>query len=155
MNITVANGYVRTECARLFKGPSAPLGLARPFSLHELYFRLDRESHFLAEAIGTGVHQYRIAARIVGWIQGYHELRDVPRRRVQAWIRAELSRAYRKFPDQRASAMEGWGVMQEEIDELWEATKDQGLVGTDRDRRIKEESVQVAAMGMRFLLDCC
>ena len=50
------------------------------------------------------------------------------------------------------SAHEGWAVIQEEMDELWE------VVRRKREARggdLRKEAVQVAAMGLRFLLDLC
>lgn len=48
-----------------------------------------------------------------------------------------------------ASAHEGYAVILEELDELWQEVKH----GT-RERQ-REEAVQVAAMALRFLRDCC
>jgi hypothetical protein len=68
-------------------------------------------------------------------------------------IFAELYRAqseHRPF----ASGHEGYAVIREELDELWDAIKQQkswarygGPAGY--------EAVQVAAMGLRFLVDLC
>ena len=50
-----------------------------------------------------------------------------------------------------ASAHEGWAVLKEEVDELWDEVK----------RRVKDpvamrkEAIQVAAMGLRFVFDVC
>ncbi len=48
-----------------------------------------------------------------------------------------------------ASSHEGFAVLLEESDELWEEVKH----GTTD--RIREEAIQVAAMALRFLVDCC
>ena len=51
------------------------------------------------------------------------------------------------------SAHEGWGVLAEEIDELWTHVK------TNQKRRnideMRKEAIQVAAMAMRFAIDVC
>jgi|GEM_PF-5944413 len=49
------------------------------------------------------------------------------------------------------SAHEGYAVILEELDELWEEIKRK-----DRDKkRMRAEAVQVAAMATRFLIDVC
>lgn len=62
-------------------------------------------------------------------------------------VRLELDLATRKFGPM-ASAHEGWAVIQEEVDELWEEVK-----GTQDARRMREEAIQIAAMAMRFVMD--
>jgi len=50
-----------------------------------------------------------------------------------------------------ASAHEGYSVLLEEVDELWDEVKaKQSKRNPDN---LKKESIQVAAMGMRFLVD--
>jgi NTP pyrophosphatase (non-canonical NTP hydrolase) len=61
----------------------------------------------------------------------------------------ELKRAEAKFPPFN-SAHEGWAVLFEEVDELWDAVKMQ--YGPERDQQMRKEAVQVAAMALRFLL---
>jgi NTP pyrophosphatase (non-canonical NTP hydrolase) len=46
------------------------------------------------------------------------------------------------------SRHEGWAVLREEVDELWDAIKD----NNDREALI-EEATQVGAMALRFLVD--
>lgn len=65
-------------------------------------------------------------------------------------VRDELIEATGKF-GAFASAHEGYAVILEEVDELWDEIKNnKGDGATERQRR---EAVQVAAMGARFLLD--
>lgn len=67
-------------------------------------------------------------------------------------IREELSAAMAKWPPFN-SAHEGYGVLAEEVDELWEHVK------VNQRRRnlpaMRMEAVQVAAMAMRFALEVC
>lgn len=58
----------------------------------------------------------------------------------------ELDDACKKFPPFN-SAHEGFAVLQEEVDELWQEVKHGTKV------REREEAIQVAAMALRFLLD--
>lgn len=61
-------------------------------------------------------------------------------------IKDELQRAKEKFPDFH-SFHEGYAVLLEEMDELWESIK------RDDTSNMYEEAVQVGAMAMRFLID--
>jgi len=48
------------------------------------------------------------------------------------------------------STHEGYAVIKEELDELWDEIKTNSPSKT-----LAEEAVQVTAMGLRFLNDCC
>lgn len=63
------------------------------------------------------------------------------------FIRSELVRAQAKFPGFH-SGHEGWAVIREELDELWDAIK------ANDPTHASYEAVQVAAMALRFLVDC-
>lgn len=65
-------------------------------------------------------------------------------------LHAELARARRKFPRKQASAHEGFAVLLEEVDELWDAIK-----ANEGKERLRAEAVQVAAMAIRFLEEVC
>ena len=67
---------------------------------------------------------------------------------VLAEVRAEIARAVAKHPPMN-SPHEGYAVILEELDELWEEVK--GNRG--RDLSALEEAVQVAAMGVRYVAD--
>lgn len=69
---------------------------------------------------------------------------------VMLMIRAELAAATLKFGP-FASAHEGYAVILEELDELWDEVKNNKAPGA-RDRQ-RNEARQVAAMAARFLLD--
>ncbi len=64
-------------------------------------------------------------------------------------ITEELERAENKF-DPFNSAHEGWAVLMEEVDELWEAVRMKD--SPERTQQMFEEAIQVGAMAMRFLL---
>jgi hypothetical protein len=51
------------------------------------------------------------------------------------------------------SAHEGYGVMKEEFDELWDEIKRKAI---DRDpAKMQKEAIQLGAMAMRFIIDVC
>lgn len=60
----------------------------------------------------------------------------------------ELAEAQAKFPPFN-SAHEGYAVLKEEVDELWQEVKHGSR------HRQREEATQVAAMAVRFLIDVC
>ena len=64
------------------------------------------------------------------------------------WLRDEVKRACTKHASMH-SPHEGYAVIQEEVDELWELVKkDKGRTGDARD-----EALQIAAMGIRYCMD--
>jgi hypothetical protein len=63
-----------------------------------------------------------------------------------AKVLAELERATAKFGTFNSSH-EGYAIIKEEVDELWDDIKANKLYSA------KEEAVQVAAMAIRFLID--
>jgi len=65
---------------------------------------------------------------------------------ILAEVTAELRRAMNLNPKFN-SAHEGYAVVLEEVDELWEEVKH-----NDRDKQY-QECIQVAAMALRFLYD--
>ena len=67
-------------------------------------------------------------------------------------IAAEYIRASNTFPKFN-TAHEGYAVLLEEMDELWEAVK-MNQSDSQRVIRITDEAMQVAAMAMRILVDC-
>lgn len=66
-----------------------------------------------------------------------------------AEIQNEYQKAVKKFPEFN-SQHEGYAVLKEEVDEFWDNIK-----GNVDIKLTKEEAIQVAAMAMRFLTDCC
>lgn len=69
---------------------------------------------------------------------------------VLAEVKHELFRAMAKHAPMH-SAHEGFSIIAEELDELWEHVKADSATTIDG----REEALQVAAMGMRFALDVC
>ncbi len=69
-------------------------------------------------------------------------------KRVEAFeaVEIELAKAHTKFPAFNSSH-EGYGIIKEEFDELWDEIK------ANRPNRAKEEAIQVAAMAIRYLID--
>lgn len=65
----------------------------------------------------------------------------------------EYERATRLFGEFN-SQHEGYAILLEEVDELWDAVKLNHRRHPDRAERIRREAVQVAAMALRFLVDC-
>lgn len=64
----------------------------------------------------------------------------------------ELNKAMTNWPAFN-SAHEGFAVLKEEVDELWDHVKTNQ---TKRDiAKMKKEALQVAAMALRFAIDCC
>lgn len=49
-----------------------------------------------------------------------------------------------------SSTHEGYAVLKEEVDELWD-----GIKKNDSKRLLKEEAIQIAAMAIRFCTDIC
>lgn len=64
----------------------------------------------------------------------------------------ELSSASDKFPP-FASAHEGFAILKEEVDELWDEVKKKPSIRLNMN--LEKEAIQVAAMALRFLVDIC
>ena len=67
-------------------------------------------------------------------------------------VDAEVTRARRSYPNFH-SQHEGYAVLKEEVDELWDRIK--ASKGLKADGVTAIEAVQVAAMAIRFVLDLC
>lgn len=67
-------------------------------------------------------------------------------------VKAELDAATSKFGPFN-SAHEGFAVLKEEVDELWDEVK--AKQGARDVAKMRKEAIQVAAMAMRFVLDVC
>lgn len=61
--------------------------------------------------------------------------------------RRELTRAREKWPAGFHSGHEGYAVLKEELEELWDAVK------ADDAAHARREAVQIAAMALRYLTD--
>lgn len=69
---------------------------------------------------------------------------------VRAVIR-ELKMSLYLYPDKIKSAHEGYAIIKEEVDELWEEVKSVGY--NEENPKMLEEAKQVGAMGTRFLAE--
>ena len=67
-------------------------------------------------------------------------------------VEAEFRKTSGKFPAFN-SGHEGFAVLKEEVDELWEAVKLNQQRHPERDDLMLKEGIRVAAMGLRFLHD--
>jgi glutamyl-tRNA reductase len=65
-------------------------------------------------------------------------------------VNVELNRALR-LHGRFASAHEGWAVIYEEVDELWDEVKKRKRSRSPA--RLRREACQVAAMAVRFMLE--
>jgi hypothetical protein len=65
-------------------------------------------------------------------------------------VAVEVARARSKHRSM-TSAHEGYAVILEELDELWEEVK----IKECSPERMRSEAIQVAAMAIRFVLDVC
>jgi hypothetical protein len=65
-------------------------------------------------------------------------------------IQTEVDRARTLYPKFH-SLHEGYGVLLEEVDELWDMIKTSKLITADD--RMKAEAIQIAAMAVRFIED--
>jgi hypothetical protein len=68
-------------------------------------------------------------------------------------VKLELQRATKKFSAFR-NMHEGYAVLLEEVDELWELVKCHDHPPGSQ-RLAQTEAEQIAAMAVRFILDCC
>lgn len=67
-------------------------------------------------------------------------------------VDAELWAAIERYPAFN-SAHEGFSVLKEEVDELWDEVK--AKQGSRDLTKLRKEAVQVAAMALRFIVDVC
>ena len=87
---------------------------------------------------------------VVTTLRFLSELYVIPIDIVARGIREELERARGRFAVFN-SAHEGYAILLEELDELWEEIKADN--NGDRAKMIAEEATQVGAMGLRLLVD--
>lgn len=69
---------------------------------------------------------------------------------VRGEVTFEFLRAVRRHAPMRGPH-EGWAVIREEVDELWDLVKANNATGPAG----REEAIQIAAMAMRYVLDVC
>lgn len=68
-------------------------------------------------------------------------------------IEKEHARAIAKFPPFK-SKHEGYAIIKEEVDELWQGIKGNHVQYPDDDD-VTREALQTATMALRFLVDLC
>ena len=68
---------------------------------------------------------------------------------ILADVKDELTSAIDRF-ESFHNGHEGYAVLLEEVDELWDVVKTNGS-----NEAMTEEAIQVAAMAVRFVLDVC
>lgn len=76
--------------------------------------------------------------------------------KIEEWqgiVANELMDASVAYP-QFNSAHEGFAIMQEEMEELFDAVKLK-QTNPERNERMRKEAIQITAMGLRFLVDLC
>jgi len=81
------------------------------------------------------------------------ETRDEQARLVAGEVLQELARARAKHPNPFHSSHEGYAVLREEVDELWDEVKNQTEERSYA--RMRAEAIQIAAMALRFVQDVC
>ena len=69
-------------------------------------------------------------------------------------VYTEFQKAAAKFPKFNG-AHEGYAVLLEEVDELWDEVKLNPRKNPQRNATMRKEAIQVAAMAIRFVLDVC
>jgi hypothetical protein len=78
-------------------------------------------------------------------------------------VKAEVEAAQAAYPAMH-SYHEGYAILKEEVDELWDEIKKKQLTGGagtgdpekyQNSAKIRAEAVQVCAMAIRLILDCC
>lgn len=68
-------------------------------------------------------------------------------------VLAELEWALRNWPKFN-SAHEGYAVLAEEMDELWDIVKTNPRKNNERKAQLRREACQVAAMAIRLMHEC-
>ncbi len=72
---------------------------------------------------------------------------------IYAEVEREVVRARNKHPRNFNSSHEGYAVLLEEVDELWEEVRNQTEERSYAKMRM--EAIQIAAMAVRFIEDVC
>lgn len=73
---------------------------------------------------------------------------------ITADIIDEFNRATHKHPKFN-SRHEGYAILLEEVEELWEEIKKNHVKNPEVKATQRKEAIQVAAMALRFIYDCC
>lgn len=106
----------------------------------------DANEHWLAQALRlpAPLHSVRADAKI--------DLMVARSLKAMHLVQDELTRAVTKFGPMK-SAHEGYAILLEEVDELWDEVKKNP--STRSKAKLLAEAKQVAAMALRFMIDVC
>lgn len=121
--------------------------------VHITYTIQDGDRPYSATLVGADGVVTRISAAtrelVEGALRGTADI-DMPPAVLEAL--AELTNARLNWPSYN-SAHEGWAILAEEFDELWDEVK---VNQKRRDlAKMRHEAIQVAAVAMRFADDVC
>jgi hypothetical protein len=79
---------------------------------------------------------------------------DIRKLKALTDVSLEVNSAIYCFPPFK-SCHEGYAIIKEELDELWEEIKKREHPIEPVTPELKKEAIQVAAMAVRFLMDLC
>jgi hypothetical protein len=92
----------------------------------------------------------------VTWVKSEVNVLPPQREKCEAVIDIDIENEYdtaaARFPPFN-SAHEGFAVLKEEVDELWDEVK--AKQGARDIAKMRREAIQVAAMALRFIIDVC
>lgn len=131
-----------SDCSRLTNGR-----IYEAYAENEIFFYLKKDDTTVG-IDDMGYYKWRFQK-----VESKNESPNFSRvQKLQFLIADELEYAMRNFPPMN-SQHEGFAVLKEEVDELWDEVK---VNQKKRDlEKTKKEAIQVAAMAMRFYLDVC
>ena len=73
---------------------------------------------------------------------------------IVADVLKELDSAMNRYPAFN-SRHEGYAILKEEFDEVWDLIKINHTKNPECRNEMRKEAIQVAAMAIRFIYDCC
>lgn len=101
---------------------------------------------------GSWTNTRENATDIIAYLYELLELRKTKDRQEILIVSQELNRAM-SIHKPMNSAHEGYAVIKEELEELWDEIKKKEC---ERNiEHMKEEAIQLSAMGLRFIIDVC
>ena len=106
----------------------------------------------LAYDLGSAVASFSDAKYVAETQRKLQALKNRADVKVAEVVLAELQRATSMYGPMH-SPHEGFAILKEEVDELWDEVKRKPLERSNE--RMREEAIQIAAMAMRFAIDVC